>query len=397
MVTQIQDYQNERNKTQAYVDNSMLDFLAKFKPQDPSEIDKMLKLQRLQNGQDPYSPQSQQMVPQGFQGQGAQTPPPNILKALTLGIFGGNSSPQNTMANPNYMAPNAGIQNVVPQGQNTAQFINPQTVPLVQQWQKQFGSDDDKRNWAALAKYDPQTAQSILSMANYDEDPTKVESMRTNRRGNAIRAIQEFDPNWNQNEYGRINAYQRSLGAGGQEHGKIISMNTLAQHLDGFNESLKDLPPDSAPPVNFIVNEARRITGDPTMVDSEIARNITKDELLSLLHQGVSYPTDVQLGLIDKVVDRDSPVKVKQQAVKSFMHIVEGRMKPLEEDYRQQLKRDPKGLIVHPETREIFKKLRGETGSSSTKGLPSGVTENDIQFTMKKNKLTREQVLARLK
>ena len=57
------------------------------------------------------------------------------------------------------------------------------------------------------------------------------------------------------------------------------------------------------------------------------------------------------------------------------------------------------GGIISPPTRQVRPPTPRSTilPAAAEGALPEGVTEEDIQFTMKKHKLTRQQVLARMK
>jgi hypothetical protein len=89
-----------------------------------------------------------------------------------------------------------------------------------------------------------------------------------------------------------------------------------------------------------------------------------------------------------KIVDRNTGYDAKKAALKSLVKIIEGRITPLRQSYTSKMGKEENGEIVFPETKEIFNKYLGEGA-----GLPSDVTEDDIQHTMKIHGLSREEVL----
>jgi hypothetical protein len=114
---------------------------------------------------------------------------------------------------------------------------------------------------------------------------------------------------------------------------KIISLNTLTQHLDTFEQAANAMNAKDTRLLNKFINEIRTQTGSKQVTNFETARTAIADELATALKQ--SGATDVTIGHWRENFQQASSKGQFKGAIQEAYNLMAGRLKPLKEEYEQ--------------------------------------------------------------
>jgi hypothetical protein len=163
---------------------------------------------------------------------------------------------------------------------------------------------------------------------------------------------------------------------------KILSLNTLVQHLGTFDKAVDALQANDTQAVNRFVNFMRTQTGNSKVTNMETAKTAISDELATALKQ--TGATDVTINQWrDNFRTASSPEQFKGSIQEAY-HLMAGRLKPMKEEYEGVLGKVDIP-IVHPASRQGFKAhginpdtLEEEGGQGGTTHFVEGADHWDI-------------------
>lgn len=146
---------------------------------------------------------------------------------------------------------------------------------------------DASRNTSFLAqikKEDPRGgpgyAKLIESAANYEMDPSKIVSMKTDKRQRFIEDVMNFDPSYRPNEATLRYKAQTAFLPGTKNGDTITAFNTAMSHLDVLKQLYKALSNGDSQLINKMKNTWHQMTGDPAPNDVQALASIIGGEVV---------------------------------------------------------------------------------------------------------------------
>lgn len=285
----------------------------------------------------------------------AQENDPNILaekaKANMLGYIAANKMFQGQGGDLELQGVNIGKNTSFHLGQpkaSTAISIPKDLKPL-----PSTATETQKDAW--LSQLEPSQAEIVKGYADYTLDPSKSTSMRSNERAKYIGLAKMYDPNFNMQKYPANAAYVKDVYSG-KVANNIQSLNTLVGHLDSLNTSLDSLKADKQPLKNAIILTARNLTGDPSITDYKMAKQVVQSELEQAL-TGVGVTQEGRKSY-EKILNGNAfGYDQGKQFVKTVGHILDTRLKTHEQGYKQKLGRDAGELMRYPDTKKALENI----------------------------------------
>ena len=167
--------------------------------------------------------------------------------------------------------------------------------------------------------------------------------------------VPRYRPDWKQYNYD-IAQHMRTdytNTKGNATGAKILSLNTLTQHLGNFEEATKAMQSHDVRAFNSAINAVRTATGDPKVTNLDTAKTAISDELATALKQ--SGATDVTIQHWRSGFDAASSPAQFKGAIQEGYNLMAGRLKPIKEEYEGVI-----GTldvpIVHPSSKPFFRK-----------------------------------------
>ena len=273
----------------------------------------------------------------------------------------------------NYYNSTAGLLN--PLGGAKSLGTDDEGVPMVQPTPEQI-----------MASQSPDTQALIKGIQNYEIDPTKTSSIRGNQRQALIGLVKQVDPTYDMTQFPTRSAYRKEVSSG-KVGANVRGFNTAIQHLGELNRTLPGVPSNPIQPIEagqrwaaktFKGNSPEAISMQKenaalTAVDGELA-NIFKN----------SGGTDQEISAWRSAYNPNATREAKKAYILQGIELMKGRMGALESDYTRVMGKPNPMKYTSPESEAMVKEISGN--------VPD-YTEEDIQHTMKKRNMTREQVL----
>jgi hypothetical protein len=212
---------------------------------------------------------------------------------------------------------------------------------------------DEQQKEEILGQLPSDIAENVKAAGEYRLDATKLYGLRNNSgdRAKFDALVNKLYPGWDMKKYSQQQGYVNDL-ASGQLNKQVISLNTLAKHLTTFEQTVDSLKNTNVKPQNAVINMAKNITGDPTITDFNMAREIVYSEL----QRTVTGAAVTQEGLnrVDKILSPNAGYNQMEGNIKILKEIVKGRIKPLQTQYKNIMGKDESGQILFPESSKIF-------------------------------------------
>ena len=282
---------------------------------------------------------------------------PPYVEALLSGQPTSGISPLATTAPFDYSAlrPGQTYSQKVRGGTLTTQggYSVPEDMPLL----TPDATDEEKT--AYLDRLNPEDQEIIKGLADYTLDPTKTSSlMRGNQRQRLLALTKRYAPDFDMKSFTAAQQYANPNTKVGQN---ITSLNTLVGHIGYLQDALGNLEASGQPLENAVILTARNLTGDPTITNYDVAKEVVDNEAQRALSGvGVTQQGMERQGAI--LPRRRFGKQQAEQYVRAMSHILQARLGALESGYRQQIRRDPRDLITYPESRQILTRVFGGPG-----------------------------------
>ena len=248
-------------------------------------------------------------------------------------------SDPNIVRNVAQMKPNTGSNFIIPQSLTT-----PESNDLV-------GQD-------VLSKLDPNTQAGVKGVLDYSLGLDKITSMRGNQRMQLAELAKRVDPTFDMKLYPARQDYMKNV-YGGDIYRNALSLNTLAAHIDNFDQTIEKAHMAGQPIANAVMFYARNLSGDPTITDIKTAKEVIDTEIQRSLTNAAVTQEGLNAQRKLQKLDLSSYKQAKQYA-KSIAHIADQRGGQMEEAFVQRMGKPSNGLIINPSARSIYSKLSGK-------------------------------------
>ena len=233
--------------------------------------------------------------------------------------------------------------------------VLPQDIPI-----PKFTDSKDVKE-AYLSRLDPLLQNAIDQVGTYKEGDNTVSAYSRGQGGlqkwqfNGL--VKMRYPDWNEQKYASSMAYRKLLSSG-RLHDNVLALNTLAGHIDSFNQVIQQYKDNKLPAKQAMVAMAQQITGNAGITDFNVAKNVVETETEALLTKAAVTQQGMQErrkmlggGIMGPGFDN------LEQYAKSVAKIAAIRGKNMETDFKKNTFSDPTDEIIDPDSRNIYNSL----------------------------------------
>jgi hypothetical protein len=209
---------------------------------------------------------------------------------------------------------------------------------------------------AFLKSLDPDTAALVKGIADYQLDPTKTTSMRSDQRQKMIALVQQYDPTFDMSQYG-ARAQAKKAYTTGQQGQTITSANTVIGHLANLADDASKLGNGDFMPLNAVSNAVKgafsnadlsKFNSDKKAVASELAKFFKGTGATDLT------TTEEWQGIFDQNTGPGALKAVVQNVVANLM---KSRLDEMRSQYTAAMGKPADFKFITPETESVLKKL----------------------------------------
>lgn len=239
---------------------------------------------------------------------------------------------------------------------------------------------------------DPQYANIVKKVANYELDPTKITSLRggtaatDSQRLQLIKDAAAYDPTFDGTQFGVRAATKKAYTIGTQGQ-TITSANTVIGHLSDLADRVAKLNNSDFVPFNQIGNLARQTTSNPDLALMMTDRQAVASELAKFFKgTGATDLTTTQewLQRLDPSMGGNAMQSVIQDIVGNLM---KSRLDEMKSQYQAAVGKPYDFAFISPKTASVLKKMNinlsdignVQGGNSGTQWAPKILSKDSAQ------------------
>lgn len=232
--------------------------------------------------------------------------------------------------------------------------------------------------------------KTVEKIARYDEDPTKVASMRGNMREKLMQWVNQVNPAYDQSQFANRTPTRKAYTTGTQGQ-QIAAINTAIGHLDQLAPIVAKLDNSSFTPGNAALNKLRTIFGSSKVTNFDTLKDALAGEVASVLSKGAATVSGIAAEK-EKIHAASSPEQLADY-VKTQIPIMGSKLAGLDYAFHQAMGEDDTFSALSPSSKKILAKFgfdpaehgaaaAAEIGKGAAKDLPQTKLDNgQIQVT----------------
>lgn len=214
-----------------------------------------------------------------------------------------------------------------------------------------------------------------------------------------IQQVGQYDPTFDAVNY-NARSKTRADVTSGKSAQNITALSTAIGHLGQLYDQIDNVAGHSGFPGATIVNAAQNAltqsSGIPGVTNYKNNLRDVSDEVTRAFRQAGGSESEISgrlAGLSENLGSED-----KRDAIKGVIDRLESRLDSIKQQAQQGMGTDKIPLqFITPKAQETIDRIRGGKTVADKAKLPDGVTEEDIQHTLKLHpETTREQLLQKL-
>lgn len=213
-----------------------------------------------------------------------------------------------------------------------------------------------------LQTLDPQVQGYIKKIADYEIDP-RTTSVKGGMREKLMSAVAQYDPTYNQNEFGTRAKAMKDFGTGSQGN-SVRSFDVAIDHLDLLKHYTKALDSGDVRIINSIRNKWLEETGSPLPTNLQAVAPIVGAEVSKAVIGSNNALADRE-ELRKPLLSANSVPQING-AIEAYQGLMAGQLKGLKKQYEDTTGKKNFDSRVRESTRSIL--LKGQ--SSATKNEP---------------------------
>ncbi len=236
---------------------------------------------------------------------------------------------------PQYIKGDDGTVLVAQNGKITTGYTPPAADPANAPPVVSFGANgqpDPAAQDAFLKTLDPQFANIVKGVANYELDPTKITTLRGDQRQKLVEAVKAYDPTYDGTQFG-VRVGVRKDFTSGQSAINLKAANTLIGHLSELKKASEALGNGSFPLLNAAGNTWKSQTGNAAPTTYGVAAQASADELAKVFKGGGASDVESIKGWQSKLDQNASPDQ-QQAAIREAVNLLESRVAALRDQYQ---------------------------------------------------------------
>lgn len=204
-----------------------------------------------------------------------------------------------------------------------------------------------------LKSIPPQWRQTVKKIAAYEEDPTKVASMRGGMREALMQWVNQVNPGYRADEFANRAPTRKAFTIGTQGQ-QINAINTAMGHIDQLTTLAADMNTGDFVPGNRAFNALRSMFGSEKVTNFETLKDALAGEVASVLSKGAATVSGIAEAR-EKINSANSPAQLAGY-VKTLIPVMGSKLASLDYQYHQAMGADDSFSALSPESKAILTK-----------------------------------------
>lgn len=204
-----------------------------------------------------------------------------------------------------------------------------------------------------LASIPVQWRRTVQKIAHYDEDPTKVASMRGGNREMLMQWVNQVNPGYDASQFTNRAPTRKAYTTGTQGQ-QITAINTAIGHLDQLAPLVADLNNGSFTPGNKVLNTLSSIFGSAKVTNFETLKDALAGEVASVLSKGAATVSGIAAEK-EKIQAASSPAQLAGY-VKTLIPLMGSKLASLDYQYHQAMGDEDSFSALSPTSKSVLAK-----------------------------------------
>jgi hypothetical protein len=244
-----------------------------------------------------------------------------------------------------------------------------------------------QKNEALLKTLDPNTAELVKRMANYDLPTSGFGGMDVKTRTKLTQLAALYDPAFSASNYAARAKTRMEYAPGGQIGANIQAINAMTHHIDDFDRAFSKLNNAQLQKWNSAKNKLQTEFGDPALLAVQVPAKAVADEIAKVLKGGRAAPTQEEMEAWQHIYSGSMSKPQEKAVVWQSLQVAGGRLAALQDAYEANMG-GQKFTTIYPDTREIMIKHKPKS-VPTPKWLSRGA--EDLSDLEKKAELTQPE------
>lgn len=200
----------------------------------------------------------------------------------------------------------------------------------------------------------PQWRETVKKIARYDEDPTKVASMRGGMRETLTQWVNQVNPAYDQSQFALRSPTRKAFTTGTQGQ-QINAINTAIGHIDQLTALSDKLQNGGFVPGNQAWNTVRTMFGSDKVTNFDTLKDALASEVASVLSKGGATVSGIAEAR-DHIKAASSPAALAGY-VKTQIPIMGSKLASLDYQYHQAMGDSDTFSALSPQSKQILTKF----------------------------------------
>lgn len=241
----------------------------------------------------------------------------------------------------------------------------------------------DKTGDEFLSSIPAQWRKTVEKIAKYDEDPTKVASMRGGMRETLMQWVNQVNPDYKQDQFAIRNPTRKAYTTG-QQGQQITALNTALEHLDLLQDASDALGNGSFTPGNALFTRVKEIFGSAAPTTFATIKEKVDKEIEAVNNKGVPTVsgTQAQRELAGK---NSSPQSIKGY-IDSSIKLMGSTLNSLDYQYKQAMGENDPFHPLSPGAQSVLTKRGFDPNDPSGRNkqeMPKPITVGKYQVVVR--------------
>ncbi len=199
-----------------------------------------------------------------------------------------------------------------------------------------------------------QWRNTVKKIAAYEEDPTKVASMRGGNREMLAQWVNQVNPGYKADEFANRKPTRERFTTGTQGQ-QINAINTAIGHIDQLTGLADKLGNSSFIPANELMNFAKTMTGGTAVTNFDTLKDALAGEVASVLSKSGSATVSGIKAAEEKIKASKSPSQLAGY-VETLIPVLGSKLSSLDYQYHQAMGPDDPFSALSPDVKAILTK-----------------------------------------
>jgi hypothetical protein len=194
---------------------------------------------------------------------------------------------------------------------------------------------------------------TVQKLANYEEDPTKVASMRGGMRETLMQWVNQVNPEYKADEFS-VRAPTRKAFTTGTQGQQINAINTAIGHIDQIIEVGGQMQNGDFTPANALFNKLRSAVGSDKVTNFDTLKEALAGEVASVLSKSGATVSGIEAAK-QSIKASSSPQQLAGY-VKTLVPVMGSKLAAFDYQYHQAMGANDRWSALSPESKRILEK-----------------------------------------